>query len=435
MANDTSSPPTPQSSMPTEDQWRFEVITSPCEWAEAYCPGGYHPVHLGDTFKNDRYRVIRKLGDGSFSTVWLARDTQNGTYVALKILVADQSEAGTELQILRHITTVAPAQAGQYITQLLDEFEHKGPNGTHKCLIFEPMGPSVNSMVEELPQFNPRRRDMIVRYPPNMARAILKQSIQALELIHANGIAHGDFQPGNMLFCLSDIHKQPEDSLRQENDAQGMSTSPLQRLDGKTDKWAPRYLCISQPLTDFTPYADGLKIKLSDMGGAYFFGNPPEKFVTPVGLRAPELILTGDVNEKLDIWSFGCILFELITGRPLFCIPGLDGRDDNHLLALTAAIGPLPDELFKLWTTSSLYFTPKRELFNCQIGGIGTDGKPLMLKQFTMEELFDQAAPDIDEEEAVEIKQLIRRILTYDPVNRPTATEILSDPWFQKIDV
>lgn len=40
-----------------------------------YCRGGYHPVVIGDVFDN-RYRVIRKLGWGHFSTVWLCRDIE-----------------------------------------------------------------------------------------------------------------------------------------------------------------------------------------------------------------------------------------------------------------------------------------------------------------------------------------------------------------------
>lgn len=186
----------------------------------------------------------------------------------MKILVSKISESTNELRILRHITQVAPTEGLQYITQLLDEFEHPGPNGIHKCLVFEPMGPTVNTMVEELPQFKPRKRGMKIRYPTQMAKSILKQSLQALVFLHENGIAHGDFQPGNMLFSLGEIDSKPEEDLRQPKDVETRSISPrVQRIDGKEDKWAPRYLCIAQPLAPFTSYAEGFRIKLSDMGG------------------------------------------------------------------------------------------------------------------------------------------------------------------------
>lgn len=52
-----------------------------------------------------------------------------------------------------------------------------------------------------------------------------------------------------------------------------------------------------------------------------------------------------------------------------------------------------------------------------------------------MEELFDQAGPDLGEDEARRVKALIRRILQYDPAKRPSPAEILLDPWFCEIDV
>jgi len=39
-----------------------------------YKPGGYHPVNLGDNFKDGRYQVHHKLGWGKYSTTWLAYD-------------------------------------------------------------------------------------------------------------------------------------------------------------------------------------------------------------------------------------------------------------------------------------------------------------------------------------------------------------------------
>ena len=50
-----------------------------------YCKGGYHPIRIGDVFER-RYNVIRKLGWGHFSTVWLCWDSQLKRFVALKVV-------------------------------------------------------------------------------------------------------------------------------------------------------------------------------------------------------------------------------------------------------------------------------------------------------------------------------------------------------------
>ncbi|KAL2698968.1 hypothetical protein AAEP93_010356 [Penicillium crustosum] len=322
----------------------------------------------------------------------------------------------------RLLAALTPSETKAFLWALLGM-----PNGVHKCLVFEPMGPSVNTMVEELPQFKPRRREMNVRYPLWMTKSILKQSLQGLAFLHRNGIAHGDLQPGNMLFALNNIDSIPEDLLRQEEDVEaGSISAPVQRLDGKQDKCAPRYLCVAQPLLPCTS-TEGFRIKLSDMGGAYFFTDPPKRPITPVGLRATELILTGAVNDTLDVWSFGCIFFELITGEQLFCVPYSEMEDDDYYLSLTTQLGSLPDELFKHRRTSSLYFTHERKLFNCQLGGVAPGKEPLMLEQESMEESFDRAAPDLGEEEARKVKALIRWILQYEPAKRPSAAEILSE--------
>ena len=55
------------------EKFRFEPIYADAEFAGDYVRGGFHPVHLDDVYHN-RYRVLRKLGFGAFSTIWLARD-------------------------------------------------------------------------------------------------------------------------------------------------------------------------------------------------------------------------------------------------------------------------------------------------------------------------------------------------------------------------
>jgi non-specific serine/threonine protein kinase len=65
-----SPPPTPTAPF----KQRLKNCVSPGEYPEAYRPGGYHPINLGDTLNDGQYKIIRKLGDGCFSIVWLAHD-------------------------------------------------------------------------------------------------------------------------------------------------------------------------------------------------------------------------------------------------------------------------------------------------------------------------------------------------------------------------
>ena len=152
-------------------------------------------------------------------------------------------------------------------------------------------------------------------------------------------------------------------------------------------------------------------------------------------MRSPELILTHKFDEKLDIWSFGCLFFEIITGQPLFPLQpfsvGPDRRDDGHLLQMNDILGPLPGGPFATWSTSSLYFTRERVQFNSFTGPIAEGGDPLSARLPPLETIFDRSKPtDLSEPEGATITALIRRILQYDPAERPTASQILQDEWF-----
>ena len=55
--------------------WDFYFSSEDAEAVEGYQCGGYHPVHLGERYGGKgRYKILHKLGCGSYSTVWLARD-------------------------------------------------------------------------------------------------------------------------------------------------------------------------------------------------------------------------------------------------------------------------------------------------------------------------------------------------------------------------
>lgn len=115
---------------------------------ERYRPGGYYPMHIGDELAEKRYKVVHKLGFGSYSTVWLARDELQDRYVALKIVCAD-GEPSHEISILRHLRQCHESAMGSAgdspFAGLLDHFILYGPNGQHTCLVTEVAGCSINS--------------------------------------------------------------------------------------------------------------------------------------------------------------------------------------------------------------------------------------------------------------------------------------------------
>lgn len=156
------------------------------EYLERYCAGQYHPVKLGDEYSDGRYCVVHKLGFGSYSTVWLAKDRHSNKYVALKIIIADNSASSNENRILRLLEQYRKSYSGvhgeEYVPKLLDEFTIDGPNGRHACLVSEPAGCSVAESKEA---------GLHWRFPLHIARAIAARVIIGLSFIHSAGIVHG----------------------------------------------------------------------------------------------------------------------------------------------------------------------------------------------------------------------------------------------------
>lgn len=216
---------------------------------------------------------------------------------------------------------------------------------------------------------------------------------------------------------------------------------------------------------------------------AFWAQDPPASTVTPLGLRSPELILgggDGKIDSSIDIWSFGCLIYELLTGLPLFSVHKFtrdedERADDDHLLDLNDILEPLPDAWLQQdkWPRASLYFGPHRERLdpdasegnnydqddreeredqgvgdgdltktNQALGGEGEEveeepeirnlGKDGPWIAPSLEDKFKENKPDdIDEAEAQMVTSLIRSILKYEPSQRPSAAQVLEHPWFQ----
>ena len=194
----------------------------------------------------------------------------------------------------------------------------------------------------------------------------------------------------------------------------------------------------------------------------------------PAYLRAPEIVLGDRLGIGVDIWSFGCLVFELLTSHPLFFVENLSGErfdettNDEHLIQITGTIQPLPTSFFNRWPRAHMYFRPNGErldnddlecssdvepagellgpedaLSELDESGISNPGididsqSQVSLASFrrfdSIKTRFRAVKPaDIDERGEEEVIGLMRLALQPDPAKRASAAQLLQQPWFQQ---
>ncbi|GFU36152.1 hypothetical protein NPIL_435001 [Nephila pilipes] len=190
--------------MPYEDEDDEEILGSDDDEQEDpqdYCKGGYHPVKIGDLF-HGRYHVIRKLGWGHFSTVWLCWDLIGKRFVALKVVKSASHYTETaldEIKLLRSVRESDPNNCfREKVVQLLDDFKISGVNGTHVCMVFEVLGHNLLKLII---------RSNYQGIPLSNVKLIIRQVIEGLDYLHKQcKIIHTDIKPENILIAVDESY-------------------------------------------------------------------------------------------------------------------------------------------------------------------------------------------------------------------------------------
>ncbi|PGH11807.1 CMGC/SRPK protein kinase [Polytolypa hystricis UAMH7299] len=391
---------------------------------DGYCPGGYHPTHLGDRYHNERYEIVHKLGFGSSSTVWLAKDHIENRFVALRILTAEASseeEETTELEVCQALSSGNQDHPGRrHVLGFFDHFTIDGPNGSHRCIVSEPVGCSAGKSKDEYAPW---------MFPPNAARSMAAQVLLGLDYIHSCGVVHSDLHSRNILYRLPDFSNYSiEEIYRQFGEPQ---QRPITRLDEQlTGQEAPNY-CVSPMITaeECSQVPDSVQVVIAGFGEAFF----PEKIPlyprkvlnTPTLLMPPEAIFGEHPDSAVDIWTLGCTIYDLLGNGSL--LKGFMPDEDDVVAEIISTFGQI---LWK-WTNK---WSKKRDFFRLDGTWKQETGRAHVERSRPLKERIEGMGREgeFSSEEMECLEDLLRQMLFYDPDWRIKASRTLESEWMLK---
>lgn len=208
-----------------------------------------------------KFKIIDVLGTGGYSTVYRAQHLALDRSVAFKLLRSDLVASAERLKRF------------EQEARLASSLKHKNICSVYDCGVLETGQPYLvmeNLKGRSLAHVLEQRRDG----PLEGALSLLKQIAAGLRTAHENGIVHRDLKPANIMLVKS---------------------------------------------------AEGETAKIIDFGIAKIFGRTEDEELTATGASlgtpsymSPEQIRGETVDARSDIYAFGCVMYEILTGRRAF---------------------------------------------------------------------------------------------------------------------
>jgi len=299
-----------------------------------------------DAHVKRKYEIQQKLGKGAYGIVWRAVDKKSGATVALK-KIFDAFQNSTDAQrTYREIMYLQKLSNHENIIKLVNVL--RAENDRDIYLAFEYMETDLYAVIRAN-----ILEDIHKQY-------IIYQLLKALKYLHTGGLIHRDIKPSNLLLNSECLTKLCDFGLaRADFGSQDNSDKPV--------------------LTDY---------------------------VATRWYRAPEILLGSTQYTKgVDMWSVGCIIGELLHGKPMF--PGTSTMDQ---LARITQLSGMPSKEDINGIASPFAQTMMESIPRVKGQDLGT--------------LYPKASP-----EAID---MMKKLLAFNPNKRMSVEEALRHPFVEQ---
>lgn len=414
---------------------------------------GYSENMIGKVL-NKKYLVLKYLGRGTFSKVWLVLDIVQNDYVALKVQEPDDlDEMNQEIKVLDTLKN------NSRLGRKIEDFEVKVHGYHTHAMVMELLGDNIGNIIGEIP--------LDIRL--KTVKRLFREIVEGVEILHNNGVIHLDMKTDNIL--LTELNPEINNYINEikeldiaeyfEQQMKECLPKEMALLDKKKRKMVKKKIRLrvlkevgnhffqdinkinGESLTnlkldiqELNPDEDiedsiseneslnynweSLHAKIIDLGNSIFEDEKDEEDDQEVytrSYRPPENIIHKVYSTKSDIWFLGCLLYELLTEEILFDIDvdsiDKNKRDKEHLRQMHQLLGHIPREMLH-------YHQLPDDV--------------LEFNRFEMEDLSLREnltnSFDIPEDELDLIEDLMFKILEYNPEERYSATDILNHKWF-----
>ncbi|KAG2731784.1 hypothetical protein G9P44_005371 [Scheffersomyces stipitis] len=417
--------------------------------------------HSSENYKNGKYTLVRKLGWGHFSTVWLARDNDKHSHVAMKIVRSAKHYTETavdEIKLLDKVTTSDMHHPGH-------EHRKKNFKRNYRKSFFKQAkkssgNPTPTTSLHSTPQsskvgdiLSPIASSKSINHSPSLGRNGRRSRRQTLitgsqplpsplrtfnkSFTNVYGLANSTANtPVKTGFGGESVL---ESSISTAVPVTGMDSSNMDitlnsSLSSMSISQAANVDPVEIPSTsveeqgivdngaannDIINEDELISVKIADLGNACWTNHHFTDEIQTRQYRSPEVLLGYHWGSSSDLWSFACLVFELLTGDYLF--DPRDGKtytkDDDHIAQIIELIGPFPRAMLKEGYYTRDFFNSRGELHRI------VKLKPWGLKEVLMEKY------KFPMQDAMDVADFLLPMLTIQPEMRADAGGMVNHPW------